>query len=357
MNRQYYLNLAANGLRMPIASDIILHEYPDPNNILTDGQRLGKILEETAHRYHTPLAVAHMDLELDKQVLLQKLGIPKQDILKFHFEHFTDKVLLTVLNEHLTDPFPAQMQAHIESIRYIAEQTELTPIGMSIGPFSLMTKLLTDPITPIAMAGAGISAEDDEEVELVEQALQLAIRIILHSIDVQINAGAQAIFIAEPAANKVFLSPNQIEAGSNIFERYVMQYNRQISYFLNKRGAELIFHCCGEITDYMLQKFTELHPVILSLGSSRNLWQDAALVPKDIVLYGNLPSKRFYSDDLISLSEVKRTGDELIQKMKAVGHPFILGSECDILSVPGCEETIRQKACAIVGEQKVVPCS
>jgi hypothetical protein len=31
-------------------------------------------------------------------------------------------------------------------------------------------------------------------------------------------------------------------------------------------------------------------PVILSLGSSRVLWEDAQLVPKHVVLYGNLPS-------------------------------------------------------------------
>jgi hypothetical protein len=29
--------------------------------------------------------------------------------------------------------------------------------------------------------------------------------------------------------------------------------------------------------------------------------------------------------------------------MARCGHPHILGSECDVLSVPGCEETIRRK--------------
>ena len=34
--------------------------------------------------------------------------------------------------------------------------------------------------------------------------------------------------------------------------------------------------------------------------------------------------------------------------MRQVGHPFVLGSECDVLSVPGCEHTLHEKAMAIV---------
>jgi len=83
--------------------------------------------------------------------------------------------------------------------------------------------------------------------------------------------------------------------------------------------------------------------VILSLGSSRRLWEDAALVPKTTVLYGNLPTKRFYSDALIDLDQVRRLTVELLHRMRAADHPFILGSECDVLSVPGHEQTIIGK--------------
>ena len=34
---------------------------------------------------------------------------------------------------------------------------------------------------------------------------------------------------------------------------------------------------------------------------------------------------------------------ELLTKMEAMHHPFILGSECDVLSVGGYEETIKNK--------------
>jgi len=87
---------------------------------------------------------------------------------------------------------------------------------------------------------------------------------------------------------------------------------------------------------------------MLSLGSSRQLWEDAKLLPDSIVLFGNLPSKKFYSDEVMPVREVEAMGRDLLSKMKATGHPFILGSECDVLNVPGSEKTIRDKVAAFM---------
>ena len=66
------------------------------------------------------------------------------------------------------------------------------------------------------------------------------------------------------------------------------------------------------------------------------------------MLFGNLPSKHFYSDALITRQEVERLACDLLRRMKEADHPFILGSECDVLSVPGHEATIREKTEAFV---------
>lgn len=348
MERNYYLDLANDGLIMPIAADLLVHEKADPEAILHDGTQLGQILAETATRFETPLAVPHMDLELEKHVLLTMLGIAEADKSQYHFTSPPTDETFALLQEHLHDALPEKLQAHIDSVRYIAENTDLLPIGMSIGPFSLVTKLVADPITPICLAGSGLTAEDDDEISTIERTLELGIILIMHSIKAQIAAGAKAIFIAEPAANLVYFSPNQIADGSDIFDRYIMTYNKRIKALCDEHGVDLIFHCCGELIPYMVKKFAELDPVILSLGSSRKLWEDAALLPKNIVLYGNLPSKKFYSDALYSVADVLADGRNLIEKMYEAGHPFILGTECDILSVPNCEETIREKAYAIL---------
>jgi hypothetical protein len=84
------------------------------------------------------------------------------------------------------------------------------------------------------------------------------------------------------------------------------------------------------------------------LGSSRKLWEDTRLVPKDVVLYGNLPTKSFYSDGAMPIDEVVRRTEELVANMKACGHPLIVGSECDVLFVSEAQDTIRKKVDAMM---------
>jgi uroporphyrinogen-III decarboxylase len=215
---------------------------------------------------------------------------------------------------------------------------------MAIGPFSLMTKLIADPITPIAMAGGGMTAEEDGGILMVERCLRLAEATVARSLTAQVAAGAKAVIICEPAANAVYISPRQIKAGADIFERFVIEPNLRVRRLLADAGADLIFHNCGNLTGFMVEQFAgRLHPVILSLGSSRKLWEDAPLVPEDVVLFGNLPTKSFYSDAAMPAAEVERLTLELLEKMQATGHPHILGSECDVLHVPEAAATIRHK--------------
>jgi uroporphyrinogen-III decarboxylase len=344
MPSEFYLDLAAQGLRMPIGADLVLHEHPSPDNILLDGQRLGGIVESAAHRYHTPLAFPLMDLRLEKSDLLAFLGVPPDRVDAFHINEPPSEHLLADLQRASGRPFSQRIQANQHAVRYIAERTRLVPVGMLIGPFSLATKLVADPIAPVALAGAGLSAADDSGILLIERCLSLALATVLRSARAQIEAGAKAMLVCEPAANKVYFSPRQLRAGSDIFEKFVLDPNRRLRAVLAAHHVDLIFHNCGELTTPMLRQLaTELKPVMISLGSSRKLWEDAAVVPKDIVLFGNLPTKTFYSDTVMPVEEVARLASHLVVRMKTCGHPHILGSECDVLHVPEAAATIRRK--------------
>ncbi|NNM89138.1 MAG: hypothetical protein HKL95_11550 [Phycisphaerae bacterium] len=344
MNRQIYLDIAAQGARVPVGADLVLRQRADPEAIVLDGRRLAEVWMQAADTYHTSLAFPVMDLLLEKAALLSLLEIT-EDAQTFHFQAGSDAGLVARLQSHLARPLPPRMQAHVEAIRMIAQRGpgRYIPMGMSIGPVSLMTKLLADPITPLFMAGSGTTARDDEDVRMLDVVSELAVLMVLRYVQAQIDAGAVAVFIAEPAANLAYFSPRQIEGGSDVWHRYVMMGNRRIADLLQQHGADLIFHCCGELTDAMVKSFGSLNPVVLSLGSSRKLWEDAALVPADTVLYGNLPTKLFYSDETMPGEKVADMTCELLQKMRLANHPFILGSECDVLSVPGSEATIQRK--------------
>jgi hypothetical protein len=340
MDRSFYLDLAASGLRMPIGTHLVLCEQADPAAVALDGQKLGRVVEAAARRFRTPLALPLMALKLEKESLLLARGMAATDVDTFHFAD-----LPAGRAEFQLTP---KMAAVCGGIRQVAEQTDLVPVGMGIGPFSLMTKLISDPIAPVFMAGAGETAEDEPEVALVEALLELSFQTIQKYLDAQIAAGAKAIILCEPAANQVYFSPRQLADSYATFERYVMKFNLALRDQLGARGVDLIFHDCGELSEGMVRRFAQLDPAILSLGSSRCLWEDAALLPKTTVLYGNLPTKKFYSDEVMSLAKVRELAVDLNTKMRATGHPFILGSECDVLSVPGCEAAIREKVAAFL---------
>ncbi|MFT3870738.1 MAG: uroporphyrinogen decarboxylase family protein [Nibricoccus sp.] len=339
MERKFYLDLAASGLRMPIGTHLVLHQHTEPETILHDGKRLGAILIETAERFKTPLAIPLMDLTLEKEALLSAMGLPKTEISQFHFNEPPDLPKSVALTP--------RMKASCEAIAHVAKTSTLVPMGMSIGPFSLMTKLLADPITPVFLAGTGATATEEPDVALVEAALHAGEMVIAEYLDAQIAAGAKAVIVCEPAANVVYFSPKQLELDFTVFDRFVMTPMRRIAQRLAQRGVDLIFHDCGELTDGMVKRFASLGAAMISLGSSRKLWEDAAYIPKDTVLYGNLPTKRFYAAQL-TIAEVERMAGELLAKMRAVGHPFILGSECDVLSVPGSEQAILGKVDAFM---------
>lgn len=339
MDRSFYLNLAASGHRAPIGSHLVLHTKPDAEAILLDGAALGGVVAETAERFATPLAIPLMDLKLEKEAMLAAIGVPAGEIDAFHFDGLPPDFGGLQLTR--------RMRVTCEAIAHVASKTLLVPIGMGIGPFSLMTKLVKDPITPVFLAGSGMTAEDEPEVGVIERCIEAGTEIILAYLAAQAEAGAKAIIVCEPAANLVYFSPNQLEESFEIFDRYVSAPMKRIAGMLASKGVDLIFHDCGELTDSMVRRFAELEPAMMSLGCSRQLWQDAALVKPTTVLYGNLPTKKFYSPQL-TVADVEALSTELLDKMRETGHPFILGSECDVLSVPGSEGEILAKVDAFM---------
>ena len=334
---------------MPIGADLVLHEEPDPEQARNDGIVLGRVIEKTARRWATPLAIPLMDLRLEKTDLLACAGVPAADSEKYHFTSPLNESTIAALGAGKTAPLCHGSIARNQALSYIASFPDLVPVGMAIGPFSLVSRLMPDPITAAAMAGSGVAPEDSDEVRLLWQCLRLAEAAVQRSARSQIDHGARAMMLCEPAACTAFLSPRQLKAGSRLFEQLVMEPNLRLKAVLDAAGCDLIFHDCGELIDLMVEAFANrLHPVILSLGGSRKLWEDARLVPSDVVLYGNLPTKSFYSDGAMPIEEVVRRSTELVAHMKACGHPHILGSECDVLFVPEAREAILAKVDAMM---------
>ncbi len=325
---------------MPIGTHLVLHEQPNPEAVLLNGPRLGAVVVEAAKRFGTPLAVPLMDLTLEKEALLEACGVTVEEPAKYHFEALPEEAPKVI---RLTP----RMRATCEAIVHVAMRPDLLPMGMAIGPYSLLTKLVRDPITPVYLSGMGLTAKEEPEIALIDTLLAMGERVIARYVQAQIDAGARSMVICEPAANQVYFSPLQMAENPRPFERYVMEPMQRLAALLRSRDVDLVFHDCGELTDDMVRRFGTLGAAMLSFGSSRDMVHDARLVPPDIVLYGNLPSKHFYETQLTG-EEVERRGRALVARMKEVGHPFILGTECDVLSVPGREAEIVSKVAALM---------
>ncbi|MCC5841169.1 MAG: hypothetical protein JJT96_13710 [Opitutales bacterium] len=344
MEREFYLQLARDGVRLPIAADMVLHEREDPRACRYCGECLGEVIMEAAHRFKMPLAFPLMDLRTEKEWMLTHLGVPLDEIDSFHFDDDLDEASISRLAGLATAAPTKRMEATLGALRHVAAHADKVPVGMCIGPFSLMTKMLADPI--IAAYQVGIDPED-EEAELVLKLMEVATEAIIHWVRLQIDAGAKAICLCEPAYNIVYVSPRQIEDDPAILDTLVINFNRRIKAAMTERGVDLILHDCGELNEAIIRSFNSLDPAILSLGSPCKLPEVAHLISPRTVLMGNLPSKKFYADSEMTAETVTTESRKLLGAMKATGHPFILATECDVLCVPGCEHTIMSKVLAL----------
>lgn len=349
MKEDFYVELAREGRPLPIATHLVLHEHDDPEGILLDGPRMAAVMQETAERYRNPLALPVMDLTLEKDVLLQAMGIAAEETAAFHFSDLPDPEVCDRLAQTLDVLTHPRIRANCEALSILAGGDRVIPVGMSIGPFSLLTKLVKDPITAIYMAGTGLTGEDDDDVALIEVALKLAETAIRATVSAQIRAGAKAIFLCEPAANLVYFSPNQIREGSSVYDDFVIAPNLRLKALLDDNGVDLLFHDCGELIPEMVTSFGKLKPKLISFGSPVKLWEVEQYVDKDVVIFGNLPSKKFYSDEDVPLEAIADRVAEIGGHLLSSGHPFIVGTECDVLSMPGYEKTIRAKVDAMCG--------
>ena len=130
MDRQYYIALAKQGIRMPIGADLILKAHKDHEARVLDGKLLGEVIVETARVFKTPLAFPLMDLTLEKEWILTIMGVPKEEREGFHFsscpsEEEVGKAMSAVKNTQ-SPPTP-RMKATCGAISHAAACPGLVP--------------------------------------------------------------------------------------------------------------------------------------------------------------------------------------------------------------------------------------
>ena len=149
MESSVYLQIAEEGLCMPLATNMVLHEgasEADIERALSNGDELGRVLVRAARRFGAPLAIPHMDLKLEKELLLRGLRLGPGSAPAFHFKQTPTASEAQAMITALAEPLPSALQAQVDAVSFVVGSApELVPCAMTIGPFSLMTTLLEDP--------------------------------------------------------------------------------------------------------------------------------------------------------------------------------------------------------------------
>jgi hypothetical protein len=183
VGRELFLELARRGHRVPIATDLVLRAHADADAILAAGAPLGAVIAEAARAFQTPLALPLMDLSLEKAELLGLLGVPTAEREGYHVSVPPERAETDALVARLeTAPPGPDVEVRLEAVRYVARETDLLPIAMCIGPFSLTTKLLADPIPAVYLSGAGRTPRDEAAVALLEACHALAVACVLRQV-------------------------------------------------------------------------------------------------------------------------------------------------------------------------------
>ena len=143
-------------------------------------------------------------------------------------------------------------------------------------------------------------------------------------------AGTPAIVIQEPELN--------LRTLPRPFESVVLEPYARLREVFREAGVDALLQVTGVLTrDHVSGLARALHPAVLSLGPSRRLCEDAALVPKDIVLHGNLAASLFTG----SLHDLTRRVERLRREMRASGHPHLLGTDGSALLPDALPENLE----------------
>ena len=122
MKSPIYLQMAEDGLVMPLATNMVLHggsSEADIERALGNGEELGRVLVRAPRRFGVPLAVPHMDLRLEKELLLEGLRLGPGSAPRFHFKQAPTTTEVQAMTTALAAPLPPALQAQVDAVRFV----------------------------------------------------------------------------------------------------------------------------------------------------------------------------------------------------------------------------------------------
>lgn len=194
-----------------------------------------------------------------------------------------------------------RMPVFLETMRLLGRNLIVIKIAEVSGPFTLAATL----------GGTGIYGDVRKDPGKVETLLRYCEKVIIGYARSLVNAGADMILVAEP-------SGSQLSAPA--YERFSLPFTRNI---IRSVKVQCILHICGK-AGHLIEKMCTSGAAALSIDDV-NLPEILDIVPRNIVIIGNISPARFYTD---SPAEIEARTLNLLEAVK---------KRREFLAAPGCD--------------------
>jgi uroporphyrinogen decarboxylase len=180
--------------------------------------------------------------------------------------------------------------------------------GCVIGPFSLAGRLCDMTRIFVSLM---------EEPETVHIVLEKCARFLINYAKAFKDAGAQGIFIAEPAAG--LISPRQCQEFSS-------NYVKKIISSVKDENFTVVLHNCGN-TRKLVPAMLDTGAHGYHFGNAVDMIDILPQIPAEILAFGNIDPSSIFRNG--TPAEVKAKTIELLERMSGY-HNFVPSSGCDI---------------------------
>ena len=182
-------------------------------------------------------------------------------------------------------------------------------LGGMIGPFSLAGRLAD--MTEMMILAA---AEPETAMALLEKSSEFLGKYALALRDVGVNG----IFIAEPAAG--LLSPEMCAQFSAVYLQRIVAAVQDDEFMV-------VLHNCGNAAGAQIPELLSVGAAALHLGNATDLVKAGALIPRDVLLMGNVDPVGVLKEG--SPEMVYTRTSELLREMADYPN-YVLSTGCDV---------------------------
>lgn len=279
-------------------------------DVVTDSDKQAKLLKYISDNFDVSVSLGFMDLSVEAEAFGSNVRFFKHDV-----PTITEAIIKTpedAKNLLVPDPLVGRTKVYIDGIKKAKILIKDKPVfAGAIGPFSLAGRIMD-------MTEIMINCYIDPK--FVETTLLKTTAFIIKYIQAFKAAGADGIFIAEPAAG--LLSPA-------LCDEFSTKYIKIIKAAVSDDSFVFGYHNCGNVKA-IVNEIIDIDADIYHFGESVDIEDMLKLIPSESLVMGNInPSKFIHKKNR---EEIYQDTQALLKRCSKYDN-FVISTGCDIPAI------------------------